>query len=146
MAFGRGSFETCPRTTNKDPKVCQVEMFLQEVEYIKAQMRLMNAKRYGSSSEKANENQLRLFDGFNEAEATVEPFAPGPEVDLITVPEHKELRKKVRETPALTVCGKTSSNIISQKTNWLVLVLVTKGMSSIKRSQGGCTMCPQMFL
>jgi len=35
----------------------QVEILLQEMEYMKAQMRLMNAKRYGSSSEKANENQ-----------------------------------------------------------------------------------------
>lgn len=91
----------------------QVEILLQEMEYMKAQMRLMNAKRYGSSSEKANENQLKLFDGFNEAEATAEPFAPEPEVDLITVPEHKRAKKKVRETPVLTDCRKTLLRILS---------------------------------
>ncbi len=75
----------------------QVEILMHEIEYMKAQMRLMSAKRYGSSSEKTNENQLRLFDGFNEVEATAEPFAPEPEVDLITVPEHKRAKKKSKK-------------------------------------------------
>ena len=72
----------------------QVESLLQELEYLKAQMRLLTAKRYGASSEKSkqNINQLSLFDSaFNEAEASAEPFAPEPE--LVTV-QKEEVQKK----------------------------------------------------
>ncbi len=79
----------------------QFEILLQEMEYMKTQMRLMSAKRYGSSSEKANENQQRFFDGFNEAEATAEPFAPEPEADLITVPEQEISKKKGKNNTSL---------------------------------------------
>ena len=75
----------------------QVESLLQELEYLKAQMRLLTAKRYGASSEKSkqNINQLSLFDSaFNEAEASAEPFAPEPE--LVTVPAHKRKKSKKR--------------------------------------------------
>lgn len=74
----------------------QVASLLHEMEYLKAQMRLLTAKRYGASSEKCkqqNSNQLSLFDSaFNEAEASAEPFAPEPE--LITVPAHKRKKSK----------------------------------------------------
>ena len=75
----------------------QVKSLLQEMEYLKAQMRLLTAKRYGASSEKSkqNINQLSLFDSaFNEAEASAEPFAPEPE--LVTVPAHKRKKSKKR--------------------------------------------------
>ena len=73
----------------------QVTTLLQEMEYLKAQMRLMTAKRYGASSEKSKQNsdQLSLFDSaFNEAEASAEAFAPEPE--LVTVPAHKRKKSK----------------------------------------------------
>ena len=69
----------------------QVEILMQELEYMKAQIRLMSAKRYGASSEKTNENQLSLFDGFNEVEATAEPL----------VPEHKRAKKKGKRNTSL---------------------------------------------
>lgn len=73
----------------------QVQSLLHEVEYLKAQMRVLTAKRYGASSEKSkqNSNQLSLFDSaFNEAEASAEAFAPEPE--LITVPAHTRKKSK----------------------------------------------------
>ena len=62
---------------------------LSEMEYLKEQIRVLQRKRFGSSSEKTKgiADQMKLFDSmFNEVEATAEPFAPEP--DLITVPEH----------------------------------------------------------
>ena len=73
----------------------QVQNILQEMEYLKAQMRLLTAKRYGASSEKSKQdsNQLSLFDSaFNEAEASAEAFAPEPE--LVSVPAHKRKKSK----------------------------------------------------
>ena len=73
----------------------QVKALLQEMEYLKAQMKLLTAKRYGASSEKSKQhsNQLSLFDSaFNEAEASAEAFAPEPE--LVTVPAHKRKKSK----------------------------------------------------
>lgn len=71
----------------------QVTNLLDEMEYLRAQIRLLTQKRFGSSSEKATyDDQMKLFDAFNEAEANAEPFAPEP--DLITVPEHKRAKRK----------------------------------------------------
>ncbi len=78
----------------------RVEFLSQEVGYLRAQMRLLQTKRFGSSSEKTNKDQMRLFDSlFNEAEATAEAFAPEPE--LITVPEHKRTKKKGKKGQSL---------------------------------------------
>ncbi len=64
------------------------------------EMRLLQLKRFGSSSEKTNKDQLRLFDSaFNEAEATAEALASEPE--LITVPEHKRAKKKAKKGVSL---------------------------------------------
>lgn len=74
----------------------QVTILSQEMEYLKAQMRVLTAKLYGASSEKQKQepsNQLSLFDSaFNEAEASTEPLVPEPE--LITVPAHKRTKSK----------------------------------------------------
>ncbi len=70
---------------------------LDEIEYLKARIRLLQAKRFGASSEKNKDHrdQTKLFENvFNEAEATAEPLAPEPE--LITVPEHKRKKRTKR--------------------------------------------------
>ncbi len=72
----------------------RVEFLVQEIGYLKAQMRVLQMKRFGSSSEKTNKDQMQLF--FNEAEATARPLVPEP--DLITVPEHKRAKKKRKRT------------------------------------------------
>ena len=80
----------------------QVATLLQEMEYLKAQVRLLTAKRYGASSEKSkqNSNQLSLFDSvFNEAEASTEAFAPEPE--LVSVPAHKRKKSKGKKGQVL---------------------------------------------
>lgn len=78
----------------------KVDLLSQELEFLNAHLRLMKAKRFGSSSEKTNKNQLQLFeDVFNEAEATAEPFAPEPE--MITVPEHKRQKAKGKKGASL---------------------------------------------
>lgn len=55
-----------------------------EIERLKEQLRLAAHKRFGASSEKADPDQLGLF---NEAEA--EPAPDAPANDEITVPEHR---------------------------------------------------------
>lgn len=55
-----------------------------EIERLKEQLRLAAHKRFGASSEKADPDQLGLF---NEAEA--EPAPEAPANDEITVPEHR---------------------------------------------------------
>lgn len=81
----------------------QVESLLKEMQYLKAQVRLLTAKRYGASSEKSKQtdnNQLSLFDSaFNEAEASAKPLAPEPE--LISVPAHKRVKSKGKKGIAL---------------------------------------------
>lgn len=70
---------------------------LKEVEYLKAQIKLLTAKRFGASSEKSKDDkdQMKLFESlFNEAEVTAEPFSPEPEI--ITVPEHKRRKRSKR--------------------------------------------------
>lgn len=84
-------------------KQAQLEDAIKEMNYLKAQLRLLQAKRFGASSEKANKeskNQLKLFDdAFNEAEVTAEPLAQEPE--LITVPEHQRKKKKGKRGTSL---------------------------------------------
>ena len=78
----------------------RLEEALKEMEILKAQIRLMTAKRFGSSSEKTHKGQLKLFDSaFNEVEAIAEPFADEPE--LITVLEHKRAKSKGRKGVSL---------------------------------------------
>lgn len=111
-------------------KQAQLEDAIKEMNYLKAQLRLLQAKRFGASSEKANKeskNQLKLFDdAFNEAEVTAEPLAQEPE--LITVPEHQRKRKKAREVLASKVCLRILSNTIFLKRKWFVRVAVMKDM------------------
>ncbi len=62
----------------------------EELAYLKAQVRLLTAKRFGASSEKTAEGQQSLF--FNEAEITAEPFSPEP--DLTDVKPFKRRKYK----------------------------------------------------
>ena len=69
-----------------------LEDALREITYLKAQVRLLTAKRFSSSSEKTSHiDQQKLEFVFNEVEATAEPSEPEPE--LVTVSEHK--REKI---------------------------------------------------
>ena len=78
----------------------QVGILLEEMDYLKAKIRVLTAKRFSPSSEKMNKDQLQLFDScFNEVEATTEPLAPEPE--LITVPEHKRAKRKGKKNQCL---------------------------------------------
>ena len=124
----------------------QVQNLLQEMEYLKAQMRLLTAKRYGASSEKSKQdsNQLSLFDSaFNEAEASAEAFAPEPE--LVSVPAHKRKSPKGKEDSSLKACQKTSSNTILPRMRWPVRVAVTKGMLSVKKLPKSLLSCLPIF-
>jgi hypothetical protein len=68
------------------------------MEYLEAQVRLLTAKRFGTSSEKTPVDQLSLFgDAFNEAEATAQPFAPEPDLGTIEVTGHKRKKKRTRD-------------------------------------------------
>lgn len=66
-----------------------------QIELLTEQIRLMNQRHFGRSSEKnlaADENQLTLFDCFNEAEALKKPELAEPEITEIVIGSHK--RKK----------------------------------------------------
>ena len=66
-----------------------------QIEALIEQIRLMNQRRFGRSSEQnssVDENQLNIFDCFNEAEALAKPELPEPEITEIIVGSHS--RKK----------------------------------------------------
>lgn len=67
-----------------------------QIELLTEQIRLMNQRRFGRSSEQnssVDENQLTIFDCFNEAEALKKPELPEPVITEIIVGSHS--RKKV---------------------------------------------------
>ena len=77
-----------------------LEDALREITYLKAQVRLLTAKRFSSSSEKTSHiDQQKLEFVFNEVEATAEPSEPEPE--LVTVSEHKRAKSKGRKNLSL---------------------------------------------
>ena len=70
-----------------------LEDALKELEYVKAQVRLLTAKRFGASRERTLQEQPSLFESvFNEAEATYEPFTPEP--DLTEVKGYQRKKRK----------------------------------------------------
>lgn len=75
----------------------QVELLVQEIGYLRAQMRLLQTKQFGSRSEKTHKDQMQLY--FNEAEASAEPSAS--EAELVTVHEHKRAKKKSKKGQSL---------------------------------------------
>ena len=76
----------------KDNEITRLK---QQVEWLTEQFRLMQARQYGSSSEKVvaveNFDQLSLF---NEAEATADPTVPEPELEQITYARKKKKGKR----------------------------------------------------
>lgn len=112
----------------------QVTILSQEMEYLKAQMRVLTAKLYGASSEKQKQepsNQLSLFDSaFNEAEASTEPLVPEPE--LITVPAHKRTKSKGKKVKFLRACQRILLSTIFPRKTWFVRVAVMKDMLFVK--------------
>ena len=66
---------------------------LKELEYVKAQVRLLTAKRFGASRERTPQEQPSLFElVFNEVEATSEPFSSEP--DLTEVKGYQRKKRK----------------------------------------------------
>ncbi|MFI3214307.1 MAG: IS66 family transposase [Eubacteriales bacterium] len=61
------------------------------------ELKLKNKEKFGSSSEKADESQLSLFDLFNEAETLQEPVMQEPAEEEILVPAHKRKKRKPGE-------------------------------------------------
>jgi transposase len=76
----------------KDNEITRLK---QQVEWLTQQFRLMQARQFGSSSEKVvavdNADQLSLF---NEAEATADPAVPEPELEQITYARKKKKGKR----------------------------------------------------
>ena len=67
-----------------------------QIELLTEQIRLMNQRQFGRRSEQnssVDENQLTIFDCFNEAEALKKPELPEPEITEIIIGSHS--RKKV---------------------------------------------------
>jgi transposase len=62
------------------------------------QLKLRQKEKFGVSSEKSGENQMTLFDLFNEAEALREPIMIEPD-ETIVIPVHN--RKKVKRSSKL---------------------------------------------
>ncbi len=66
-----------------------------QIKLLIEQIRIMNQRKFGRSSEQASnepDGQLSIFDVFNEAEALVKPELPEPQITEITVGSHT--RKK----------------------------------------------------
>lgn len=57
------------------------------------QLKLRQKEKFGASSEKCDENQLTLFDLFNEAETLREPIAIEPTEEML-IPAHKRKKGK----------------------------------------------------
>ena len=57
------------------------------------QLKLKNKEKFGTSSEKADDNQISLFDLFNEAETLMEPISTEPDEEII-IPSHKRKKNK----------------------------------------------------
>ncbi|MCL2835000.1 MAG: IS66 family transposase [Treponema sp.] len=76
--------------TEKDNEIVRLK---QQVEWLTQQFKLMQARQFGSSSEKTIENadQLSLF---NEAEATADPEVAEPELEQITYARKKQKGKR----------------------------------------------------
>ena len=76
----------------KDNEIIRLK---QQVEWLTEQFRLMQARQFGSSSEKVvavdNADQLSLF---NEAESTADPTVPEPELEQITYSRKKKKGKR----------------------------------------------------
>lgn len=65
------------------------------------QLKLRNKEKFGSSSEKADQNQLSFFDLFNEAETLKEPIMLEPTEETI-IPAHK--KSKAWKQPFKSSC------------------------------------------
>lgn len=76
--------------TEKDNEITRLKL---KVEWLTQQFRLMQARQFGSSSEKttANAEQISLF---NEVEATADPETPEPETLQITYARKKQKGKR----------------------------------------------------
>jgi transposase len=77
----------------------QIDTLKQQVDWLTAQFKLMQARQFGSSSEKTVTpipDQLSMFDEpvFNEPEATADPTAPEPELEQITYRRRKQKGKR----------------------------------------------------
>lgn len=74
----------------KDEKIISLEKL--NSWYIE-QLKLRQKEKFGASSEKCDDNQLTLFDLFNEAETLREPIVVEPTEDTL-IPAHKRKKGK----------------------------------------------------
>lgn len=66
-----------------------------QIELLTEQLRLMNQRQFGRKSETAQiDGQLSFFDAFNEAEASLSPDAPEPEITEVIVSSFKRSKTK----------------------------------------------------
>ncbi len=95
-----------------------------QIELLTEQIRLMNQRHFGRSSEKklaVDENQLTIFDCFNEAETLKKPDTPEPEITEIIVGSHKRKKSSGKrdadldKLPARIIDHKLSEEELAQK-------------------------------
>jgi uncharacterized coiled-coil protein SlyX len=83
--------------TEKDTVIAaqnsQIDTLKKQVDWLTAQFKLMQARRFGASSEKTVNisEQLSLF---NEVESTADPTVPEPEIEQITYARKKQKGKR----------------------------------------------------
>lgn len=68
-----------------------------QIELLADQIRLMNQRQFGKSSESnltETEGQLSLFDSFNEVECTADSSIPEPEITEVTISSYKRSKRK----------------------------------------------------
>lgn len=79
--------------SNQPPTIenlqAQIEELTAKVKWYEEQFRLYQQKRFGSSSEKTNSNQIEL-ELFNEVEKTADPELPEPTIETITYRRKKK--------------------------------------------------------
>lgn len=67
------------------------------------QLKLRQKEKFGVSSEKTDENQITLFDLFNEAEILRQPIATEPDETILVAAHKKNKRKRGSKLDALPV-------------------------------------------
>lgn len=67
------------------------------------QLKLRQKEKFGVSSEKSDENQITLFDLFNEAEILRQPIATEPDETILVAAHKKNKRKRGSKLDALPV-------------------------------------------
>ena len=70
------------------------------------QLKLKLKEKFGASSEKADPNQLSLFDLFNEAESLMQPITTEPELETVIKPAEAYILEHVTHIYSWRNCDK----------------------------------------